>query len=338
LSGSKPSAIEPKDTAEDKEPDFSDFSIDQAPLSPESSAPVTPESVSKPALKNTGAAAESSPFNFDELLGNAAVEDESASNNENAFDLGSLSSLENDFPASPNEIGKESQPTTSDDLGFNGDNDADLLPPLKMPHGNAKEQIPASDPFSLDEDTPLPPVKPAAAIKPTLKPAIKPAPIEDFNDDTPLPPMKPAETLIPDLADEDTPLPPMKPKTPAAKENKDPFAALFSETEMNLNLSSESGAGSKDPFSSLDLDLDVLEVFPADDQQPLPPASGKKPPAAPAKTPAAEDNNPFNLDNIIDLDTPVENKAKSKPKAAKDPSILTTLISANLNFEDWFER
>jgi len=134
--------------------------------------------------------------------------------------------------------------------------------------------------------------------------------------------MKPADGTT-GFEDDDTPLPPMKPKTPAGKESKDPFAALFSEADLGLGTGAPGGEGGKDPFASLDLDLDVLEVFPSDDQPATPapaakPAAGGKKPAAGKPAPPVDDN-PFNIDNIIDLDSPVEEKPKSGKKPAKDP-------------------
>ena len=190
---------------------------------------------------------------------------------------------------------------------------------LGLPGGETTDETPAFDLGSLgqlepqapteDEDTPLPPVrpsgaKPAAEAKPALKPAAPAAPTDVFEDD-------------------DTPLPPMRPQTPPAKEargGKDLFASLFSDGDLNLGLPADQGSGqNKNPFGNLDLELDVLEVFPNDDAPtPAPsPAPGKKPPA-PAK-PAPADDNPFNLDNIIDLDSPVEEKSPSKKKGTKDP-------------------
>ncbi|MDD3147146.1 MAG: hypothetical protein PHD82_07590, partial [Candidatus Riflebacteria bacterium] len=97
------------------------------------------------------------------------------------------------------------------------------------------------------------------------------------------------------------------------------FASLFSDTDLNLGLPADGSGQGKNPFGNLDLELDVLEVFPGNDEPapPLPTAPGKKPPA-PAK-PAPADDNPFNLDNIIDLDSPVEEKSPSKKKGTKDP-------------------
>ena len=139
----------------------------------------------------------------------------------------------------------------------------------------------------------------------------------DELNDTPLPPTKSAKTSpIDAFEDDDTPLPPMRPKTPPAKESKDPFAALFSESGINLGLPGDNQGQGKDPFGNLDLELDVLEIFPGNDSQPAP-TQGKKPPA-PAK-PAPADDNPFNMDNIIDLDSPVEEKPSSKKKGVKDP-------------------
>ncbi len=156
-----------------------------------------------------------------------------------------------------------------------------------------------------DEDTPLPPMRqaqPSAPAGRTVAPA-KPAPANVFEDD-------------------DTPLPPMKPATPAgkdAKESKDLFASLFSDTDLNLGLPADGSGHGKNPFGNLDLELDVLEVFPGNDEPAPPPTAspGKKPPA-PAK-PAPADDNPFNLDNVIDLDSPVEEKSPSKKKGTKDP-------------------
>ncbi len=190
---------------------------------------------------------------------------------------------------------------------------------LGLPGGENTEETPAFDLGSLgqlepqapaeDEDTPLPPMRQAGA-KPTTeaKPAAKPA--------------APAPTDV--FEDDDTPLPPMRPQTPPAKDakgGKDLFASLFSDGDLNLGLPAEQGSGqNKNPFGNLDLELDVLEVFPNNDDAPTPapsPAPGKKPPA-PAK-PAPADDNPFNLDNIIDLDSPVEEKSPSKKKGTKDP-------------------
>jgi hypothetical protein len=185
----------------------------------------------------------------------------------------------------------------------------------------------ADNDFNLDlEDTPLPPMKPqpttteapAAPAQPT-----QPDPFSNLEveDDTPLPPLRPAEPAAEssdpfalDLDDE-TPLPPLKPKAPEANQSKDPFAALFSEGDASSANDSGTPGKSKDPFASLDLDLDVLEVFPSDDAQtskPTGPTPGKAP--APKQTPA--DDNPFNFDNVIDLDGLVED---DKNGDKKDP-------------------
>lgn len=194
---------------------------------------------------------------------------------------------------------------SDNDLGLPGGETADEPPAFDLGSlGQLEPQAPAED-----EDTPLPPMrpaggKPAAEAKPAAKPAA-PAPTDIFEDD-------------------DTPLPPMRPQTPPAKEakgGKDLFASLFSDGDLNLGLPADQGSGqSKNPFGNLDLELDVLEVFPNNDDAPTPapsPAPGKKPPA-PAK-PAPADDNPFNLDNIIDLDSPVEEKSPSKKKGTKEP-------------------
>ncbi len=189
------------------------------------------------------------------------------------------------------------------DLGLPGGETADETPAFDLGSlGQLEPQAPAED-----EDTPLPPIrqtggKPAAEAKPATRPAAPP-PTDVFEDD-------------------DTPLPPMRPQTPPkdAKGGKDLFASLFSDGDLNLGLPANQGSGqNKNPFGNLDLELDVLEVFPNDDAPtPAPsPAPGKKPPA-PAK-PAPADDNPFNLDNIIDLDSPVEEKSPSKKKGTKDP-------------------
>lgn len=191
------------------------------------------------------------------------------------------------------------------DLGLPGGETADETPAFDLGSlGQLDPQAPAGD-----EDTPLPPMRPAggkpsAETRPTAKPPV-PAPADVFEDD-------------------DTPLPPMRPQTPPAKDakgGKDLFASLFSDGDLNLGLPTDQGSGqNKNPFGNLDLELDVLEVFPNNDDAPTPapsPAPGKKPPA-PAK-PAPADDNPFNLDNIIDLDSPVEEKSPSKKKGTKDP-------------------
>lgn len=244
-------------------------------------------------------------FNFDDLLSSSETEpgepDQTNTEDNSAppsFDLGALGDFDTPLPPAKPQMPAFVLPATSDDSA----DDADLLPPLKMAPA-------AVNPFDLGDDTPLPPIKPEKTANNNF-----------FDDDTPLPPMKPAHASTPDpmsFADEDTPLPPMKPKAPAGKEHKDPFAALFSETEMNIGLPAGSNASGKDPFSSLDLDLDVLEVFPSNDSEPV--ALPAKKPAPGAKKPAPVDDNPFNIDNVIDLDSPVDNKAKSKPKATKDP-------------------
>ena len=161
---------------------------------------------------------------------------------------------------------------------------------------------------SEDEDTPLPPMRQAAPPRPASKPALRPA-------TPPAPPKPPAASP---LEDDDTPLPPMRPaSSPAAKDSKDLFASLFSDTDLNLGLPADNAGQGKNPFGNLDLELDVLEVVPGDDP-PAPAApAGKKPPA-PAK-PAPADDNPFNLDNVIDLDSPVEEKSPAKKKGSKDP-------------------
>ena len=175
------------------------------------------------------------------------------------------------------------------------------------PENSGSDAEPEAEPPFEDMSDLLPPMKPAKA-----------GPFENI-DEIPLPPVKPATAEPVSFEDDDTPLPPMKPRTPAGKENKDPFAALFSESDMGLG--GGTGEGGKDPFASLDLDLDVLEVFPSDDQPALPPAkpaAGSKKPA-PGKPAPPVDDNPFNIDNIIDLDTPVEDKPKAGKKPAKDP-------------------
>ncbi|KAF1082014.1 MAG: hypothetical protein GQF41_1654 [Candidatus Rifleibacterium amylolyticum] len=216
---------------------------------------------------------------------------------------------------------------------------SDLLPPMKPAPAAPKQPpqpaaAPAADEFADDLADLLPPMKPEAKPTQPAKPApaprpapAKPAPAKEPDpfaslDDTPLPPMKPADEAT-GFEDDDTPLPPMKPKTSTGKESKDPFAALFSEADLGLGTGSPGGEGGKDPFASLDLDLDVLEVFPSDDQPAAPaapakPAAGGKKPAA-GKPAAPVDDNPFNLDNIIDLDSPVEEKPKGGKKPAKDP-------------------
>lgn len=300
LTGSESS--EPSETsapAAFDEPAFPDLTAPIEPVKP----PVSAEPKEPPA------------FNFDDLLN-------SASDSSNAMPSLAGDASPVDFTSDPfaDKIPDASDfaiPSAEDSPVQN----EDLLPPLK-PAAPAESsaplgELPSLDAFDLGDDTPLPPAK---HVKP-IQPAQPPVPTA-FEDDTPLPPMKPAAppTSLPDplsLDDDDTPLPPMKPKTPPAKESKDPFAALFSGGELNLGIPSDSSGQSKDPFSSLDLDLDVLEVFPSDQNDP-PPTPAKKP-AAQSQKPAPVDNNPFNLDNVIDLDSPVDDKPKAKPKASKDP-------------------
>jgi len=163
-------------------------------------------------------------------------------------------------------------------------------PAGKPPLPQLKPQ-PAPGSFSLDEETPLPPIKPAPA-----------APVADpFN------------------LDDDTPLPPMKPASTGKPASKDPFAALFADSGADLG----SGAGKekgKDPFASLDLDLDVLEIFPSNDAPaPTPAPKPGKPgkPGAPAAPAKPVDDNPFNLDNVIDLDSPIEDSKEQKGQKGK---------------------
>lgn len=277
-------------------------------------APVAPKAAPMPVKAPAPPKKDEPAFNLDDLLGSTAddlLSQDSAAGNASGmptFDLGDLGDF--DTPIAAEQPDPPAAFSLAEDLGISED-DADLLPPLKIiPQSNdpaeqlCSFELPTAAVPDLDDDTPLPPIKPAAPHNY----------LDD--DDTPLPPMKSSPTLSDDLlslSDDDTPLPPMKPKVPAGKEHKDPFAALYSETELNLGIPS-ANIGSKDPFSSLDLDLDVLEIFPSNDEPaPLPP----KKPAAGTKPAPPVDDNPFNLDNVIDLDTPVENKAKSK--TSKDP-------------------
>lgn len=268
------------------------------------------------------AKSEAPAFNFDDLLDSATGSIDSPEPQPTAM---SEEPSPVDFTSDPfaDKIPDASEfaiPAINNEPAVTEDEE-DLLPPLKplAPSSPtsappAVSELPPLDAFDLGDDTPLPPMKPAQPARPQVK--------DSFEDDTPLPPMKPAAPAnsLPDpmAFEDDTPLPPMKPKAPPAKESKDPFAALFSGGDLNLGIPAENQAGAKDPFSSLDLDLDVLEVFPSD-QNDAPALPAKKPAAATGKKPAPADENPFNLDNVIDLDTPVEDKTKSKPKASKDP-------------------
>lgn len=326
-----PAAVTPASGLTDHSPDFAGTDMESADSSAETMAkddifadlmqdpqPAAPGPATRKTDHSGPVSAKEVPaFNFDDLLSSSETEPgepDQTNNEENSappsFDLGALGDFDAPLPPEKHQSPAFVLPTAPAD-------DADLLPPLKITPTATKtpaEQLckfesPAADPFDLGDDTPLPPIKPE-----------KPANSNFFDDDTPLPPMKPSHSSAPDpmsFVDEDTPLPPMKPKAPAGKEHKDPFAALFSETEMNINLPTGSNSSGKDPFSSLDLDLDVLEVFPSSDSEPV--ALPAKKPAPGTKKPAPVDDNPFNIDNVIDLDSPVDNKAKSKPKASKDP-------------------
>ena len=270
-------------------------------------APIAPAKQIKPAASAVPAQPAAKPaqpagpvpdFNFDSLI--SGSDDDNLSDSPTgapqafdtpAFDLGSLG----DF---------SSTPANSEVPGEN-------LCGFEPPTAPVKPSAPAAE----EDDTPLPPMRQATPGKPAIQPPIKPA-------------AKPATPAKQPLAnvfeDDDTPLPPMRQQTPPAakdgKEGKDLFASLFSDTDLNLGLPADNAGQGKNPFGNLDLELDVLEVFPGDDSQAAPPAPaatpGKKPPA-PAK-PAPADDNPFNLDNVIDLDSPVEEKSPAKKKGSKE--------------------
>lgn len=293
-----------------------------APIMPAAPvAPVPPTDSSMPDLSDFDANA------FD--LSQAAPTSDSSSTNNSSAEVPNLDQL--DISAFVTPEAKEPEAPKADpvfDLGVDLDQaqsgtltttPAGLDERCDFPTPNAPS--PLNSPFDLDDDTPLPPMKPEAIPAspfdldddtplPPMKPA---APADPFDlDDTPLPPMKPAAPPVAggfDLDDE-TPLPPMKPAGQAKPASKDPFAALF--TDAGSDLSSPDAAKGKDPFAALDLDLDVLEVFPSNNSEPAPPPAAK--PGSPAAAKPVDDN-PFNLDNVIDLDSPVEDNKKGQ----KDP-------------------
>jgi hypothetical protein len=156
------------------------------------------------------------------------------------------------------------------------------------------------------------PAAPAAPAAPTPdKPAEDEDPLASLNLGAPA-----AANDDFSLDDDDTPLPPLKPKEPEAPAaSKDPFAALFSDGALDADEPQGQQSKSKDPFASLDLDLDVLEVFPSGDS-----GNNAAPPAEQPSQPAPDkpaDNNPFNFDNVIDLDSPIDDNKKGKDE--KDP-------------------
>lgn len=129
-------------------------------------------------------------------------------------------------------------------------------------------------------------------------------------DDTPLPPMRPAAQpsspsglSFDNLGDDDTPLPPMRssqpaaPKAAPAKKKNDIFDSLFNEINMG-------GSGGSDGLGNLDLDL---EVIPTGDSNGFGSA-----PSAPAQQNQGNDN-PFNLGDsgVLDLDSMLGSGANS---------------------------
>lgn len=289
-----------------------------APVAPVS--PVSPSDSSMPDLSDFDANA------FD--LSQASPTADSSTNNSSA-DVPNLDQLDISAFVTP-EIKEPEAPKAAPafDLGVDlGQDQGETLTTTpasiddRCDFSTPNAPAPLDSPFDLDDETPLPPMKPdAVAASPfdldddTPLPPMKPAaPADPFDlDDTPLPPMKPAAPPAADPfdLDDETPLPPMKPAGQAKPASKDPFAALF--TDAGSDLSSPDGAKGKDPFAALDLDLDVLEVFPSNNSEPAPPPPAK--PGAPAAAKPVDDN-PFNLDNVIDLDSPVEDNKKGQ----KDP-------------------
>lgn len=215
--------------------------------------------------------------------------------------------------------------------------DETLLPPLK-PKAETPPAKPASIPLSETpreefDDSLLPPLKTKAPETPQTaaqkKTASWPQPALSIDEETPLPPMKPAASI----EDDETPLPPMKPVTgaPPAKGGKpqkdtgDPFASLFSEIEAGGGKGTKPATGAKDGVDDLAaLDLDIMDIF----QKPgAKPAAGPGKPGAPAK-PEQPPPDPLNLGGFLDLDAPVEpaskDKSPAKPgeKPKKDPFAL----------------
>ncbi len=303
LSGSEPNA-NAADNAGNSNPFADQNTEDLEELAP--LPPVAPGRPPRPAAAMTPTQPAPKPaqpagapdFNFDSLI--SGTDDDSLSDSPTgapqafdtpAFDLGSLG----DFSSTP----------------ANSEGPGENLSGFEPPASPVKPVPPAAE----EDDTPLPPMRQTTPGRPTapspVRPAAKPA----------APTKQPPANVF---EDDDTPLPPMRPATPPAakdgKEGKDLFASLFSDTDLNLGLPADNAGQNKNPFGNLDLELDVLEVFPGDDSQAAPPAPaatpGKKPPA-PAK-PAPADDNPFNLDNVIDLDSPVEEKSPVKKKGSKE--------------------
>lgn len=198
------------------------------------------------------------------------------------------------------------KPAAFEDFDLNLDDTP--LPPLK-------EQ--SNEPQAFDENPDFPPTKPAepqpeapSQAQPPATPPEKPEISGYMDDDTPLPPLKPKE-----------PEQPSQPQEQPA--NKDPFAALFSDSAANNNQNQGDQSQQKDPFASLDLNLDVLEVFPSDgadstkDTEQKPPAQpDQNKPAQPSQ--GNQDHNPFDIDNVFDLDSPIEGESKDGKKE-KDP-------------------
>ena len=150
-------------------------------------------------------------------------------------------------------------------------------------------------------------------------------------DDTPLPPMRPAAQpsatsglSFDNLGDDDTPLPPMKSAQPAAapkaaptKKKNDIFDSLFNEINMG-------GSGGGDGLGNLDLDL---EVIPTGDSNGFGSA-----PAAPAQQNTSNDN-PFNLGDsgVLDLDSMLGSGSGSGNLGGKDESGAFNLDDFDIN-------
>jgi hypothetical protein len=312
----------------------------QPQMSPQPAAPTTtqpPVTETPPAQQPEQPAADFPDLSIDLPPVDSAPIPDTTTGSDSAPDLENLDisdfSLDNNHPKQDQQIPENKAPApatltqsedpfaqfSSEDMDL--DFDESLLPPKKP------QEPPQAAQNSDIPQTPMPQQQPAS-------PQSEPLDGLSLDDDVPLPPLKPKEPETPaspgqadpfalDL-DDDTPLPPLKPKEPEGQDSKDPFAALFSDSALESADEEKSGEQKgKDPFASLDLDLDVLEVFPSDasdNGQPQTPSSGAQPssqqPPQPPEQQSKEEN-PFNFDNVLDLDSPVEDNKKGEKD--KDP-------------------
>jgi hypothetical protein len=111
----------------------------------------------------------------------------------------------------------------------------------------------------------------------------------------------------------------MKPASPPPLKQSptsDPFASLFSDND-ELPVSSPTKPQSADPFSNLNLDLDVLEVFPGGGESSAP----TNDPFQQNPQPPSDSSVPGSDNGFFDLDAPLP-EDKSKDKKDKDPFSL----------------